>query len=774
MFLSSEPPGDPGTLWGTSRKHRAQAIFGKVAVLVWFALLAVVLTWPLAAQLGTHLLGARWDTEHTGAAWASWWFRTALAQGLHPWRCPWILYPVGSSDLLARMGISLNFLLAAPVMEWIGFIRGYNSMILAIVALNGIAGYALGRQVGGDRVTGVALGTFLVASSFLQKELMAAHPDNANLSWLLLFFAAALSFLERGGGWRMAGAGLTLVLAAATFPGFAYLAALATPVLALGGLARAEVRLDRRFVTRLLLLAGCCAVALAPFVLIWGQGSSGRGANVGGTIALPWTATVEALSVQERIIVDGSMRWWGGPMADLMRTLPNSLALLALWGLLRAPRRAVPWLVVLLLFGLLSTGPYLQVPGPHRGIDLVPTPLLWAYRYLPFLDRWRFPIRFLWMSWIALAALAALGVHALLQSYASGPLRVGALAGVFVLFGYENVLDRIISIPASTWVPQPPPRHYLELAERGEDLAIIQVPVAVDKPTKEEERHFQVANWISLDQYYQSRHGVRTVAGAWMSQSLEPLWLDFLQRNSLMAAVMAWQNDQAGPAVDGQDLADLRALGFREVILNTRYLEESAAAHLAERLTWLLGPPVEEEEGVLQVYLLPAPPATTADARPWPLRRVPAVQRAGAPEAAGLEDGTLIEKFERGDLDGVRRVAALAPTGGLNAAEAAMLAVAQAEAAAAGSPDEAALAALVSRYQEAGYPARATARLLAEVQARPESAWLHLMLAGTYAYRGMPALALASRAEARRLDPAVEADPPELRTPAALFPVGGP
>jgi hypothetical protein len=48
------------------------------------------------------------------------------------------------------------------------------------------------------------------------------------------------------------------------------------------------------------------------------------------------------------------------------------------------------------------------------------------------------------------------------------------------------------------------------------------------------------------------------------------------------------------------------------------------------------------------------------------------------------------------------------------------------------------------------------------------------MLAGTYAYRGMPALALASRAEARRLDPAVEADPPELRTPAALFPVGGP
>ncbi|MFH1463660.1 MAG: hypothetical protein ABIO70_04665 [Pseudomonadota bacterium] len=750
----------PGPVPPSSPPAWRSPLWEGLAVLAWFALLAVAVTWPLAARLDSHLLGMRWDTEQTGAAWVSWWFRTALSHGLYPWHCPWILYPVGSPDLLARMGISLNFLVAAPLMILTGFIKGYNLMILAILCLNGIAGYLLGRQVTGDRAAGVALGSFLVASHFLHVELQVAHPDNANLAWLLLYFAAILRFLERGGRWTLAGAGLSLALATATFPGFAYLAALTAPALVVGTLARAELRLDRRYVVRTLLLAAVSAVALAPFLLIWGHASGGEGAKAGGDVVLPWLASQASLSVQERIIVDNSMRWWGTRLNEVTHVLPIGLALLAVLGLVRSFRRAVPWLLVLLLFGVLSSGPYLQLPDPHGGIALRPWPLLWAYWHLPWLDRWRFPIRFLWMGWLALTALGALGVLALIRGY-TGALRLWALAGVLLLAGYDIAYEGIITVPVPTWEPPAPPRHYLDLAARGEDIAIIQVPLTIDKPSPEEERSFPVPTWAALDQYYQSTHGVRTVAGAWMSQSLQPLWLDFLHRNSLMAALMAWQSDQAGPAVDGQDLDDLWALGFREVVLNDRYLLAADRDRLDRNLTWLLGEPTFEEEGVMQVFELPPPSGEAPWARPWPLRRPP-WEPAPSP---------LIAAFEVGDLDVVRQLAAEAPAEILTTTEQALVAIAKAEVRE--ETVSIGLAIRAVQYEQAGYPARATALVLSAITHTPEEFedLGYSNLADTYARRGLPALALEARRRARQQEVPEEAG---LRTPAALHPIERP
>jgi hypothetical protein len=172
--------------------------------------------------------------------------------------------------------------------------------------------------------------------------------------------------------------------------------------------------------------------------------------------------------------------------------------------------------------------------------------------------------------------------------------------------------------------------------------------------------------------------------------------------------------------VDGQDLDDLWALGFREVVLNDRYLLETDRDRLDENLTMLLGEPTFEEEGVMQVFALPVP-------------------------------GTRFQALS----------------------EEALAAVAEAEVgiAAVGQADAETLAVLVTRLQEAGYPARATVRLLAEVEARPDETWIREVLAESYAYRGLPALALASRAKARRLDPSSEEAPPVQRTPAALHPI---
>jgi hypothetical protein len=407
---------------------------------------ALVVSWPLALHLGDGLLGTP-TMDQVDTAW----LRLAAARWLTG-QDPGIYAPLGY-PLTAVVPNWVDHLVAAPLALALPWPIADNLFWLGLIAANGLAGHALGRQLGGTHGAGLLCGLGFALCEPVLREINASHAPQALLLWAPLF----LLFLLRGQGAEGRArdgvlAGVFLGLAALTYwyQGL-FLVVLAVPVVVHGlWTSHREARI-RPVALRLGVLCGVALLLCGP-LLAASLAAAPELAGVGEQ-ALQHVPGMRGQPVPPQhawTFLHGSSPAWpwrAEPIATASRLSPV-LLLAAVVGAWRGPGPRWPWALAAVLGGLLLMGPFLQVDGLPVliGGRLVPLPGWFLAELSDAAGRLHWPARWAVVVPLALLPLAAraprpsiwagaLLIETLLLS-GNAPLQVspvGAFAGWGVL-----------------------------------------------------------------------------------------------------------------------------------------------------------------------------------------------------------------------------------------------------------------------------------------------------------------------------------------------------
>ncbi len=552
---------------------------GEVWPLLLLCLLAVVLTWPLARHPASTLpdLGDPLDS-----AWRLSWPIHQLRHDPPALLDANTYYPFETTYLFDELILGVALVVAPVTALTHNGVLAVNVALLLAFAGNGLAMYALGRRLTGNRIAALAGALPFAFAPF--RFLHLGHVGLSTAFWLPL----ALIFLDRlllrptWPGALLFGLCATMQALSAQYYGFQ------TVLLVALYLGWALVR-RRRWLLQWGTLAHLAfAVVLAevllvpvllPYLGVKGTWAYSRGLEENEL----HSATVTAF------LTPAPDTPLGGTLAGLargaLRVTPGDIWLypglgavvLALVGVLLARRRTtaacdaeqapplVGFFLLLLLFGaVMSLGPVLYpraiVPGsgvtrwmPYRAI----------FNLVPGFDAMRAPERFGNLFLLGLGGLISFGVAAILERVggAGTPGRRGALrrAGRALL-----VAGLLLAVSAEYWhaplrlamVPPPPP-VYAWLAAQPPG-PVLELPLMV--PANELNRE-------QLRQYWSTFHWQTRVNGS----------------SDIAPRAYAALRDDLGAFPDARGLGILQALGVRYVIVHRAQYTPAEWAALAPR-----------------------------------------------------------------------------------------------------------------------------------------------------------------------------------------------
>jgi hypothetical protein len=391
--------------------RRSRRISIGIAVAALYLALALASTWPLTTQLGGTLPQGtdRAATVPLVQAWTLWWTSDRIAAGFSGfWDAP-IFYPARKTFAFSYP-LLLEGFATAPVF-WAGGspALAHNLFLLLALVLNGGIGFGLLRSVGLRTLAAAAGGAMLVMLPYVHHELgvLALVP----LAGLLGTLWAVVCFVRR----PSLSTGLALGLAtAATYLLCEQYATFIGLVLAPAALWLVRRDLfEKRALASLAAAAAVCMVLVAPLAAAQlgaleehgfrrSERTALRSASYPSAwLSTPWPQLVPLPGV------DAVDEVW--MQAHFPGTLKLALALAGLgWGLRRRESRR--WTALLLtaalLAALLSALPRLELGQLSLYRKL--------YDVVPGLAQMRAYWRFIVVSQICVALLAAQGIHAFL------------------------------------------------------------------------------------------------------------------------------------------------------------------------------------------------------------------------------------------------------------------------------------------------------------------------------------------------------------------------
>ncbi len=595
---------------------------------LWSLFLAVALTWPMALHPSAAALGhARADgMKHL---WTLWWMQSSVWQeGQFPFSTLLINYPAGM-DLYPIE--PLNGVVAV-FLPFVSIVTLSNLLVLFNMTLTGVAGAWFGREVSGSRWGGFFAGTLLESSSVMAFFVHVGVGELTHLWWLPLGLGTLLR-ARRTHDWRWFLA-LSACLVGAMLSCFylGFFLSMAVALVAAGTL------WDGRRTPRLVLMYAISAALAIGTVYPVSQrfASSYRSGDIppvglrsylfeehGQPVTDPPSARLEPLQLVRpfRAAQSPEEAAYGGG-----RYIGVSALLLALIGLVRAPRRALPWLLVALFGVVFAMGSFLTDGGElvlWNGARLR-LPHVWLNRLLGYIaEPLNFPVRFLAMTSVALAAMGALAVTAERGSWKQ--LLAVPLALVVVL---EVSAGQMLSWPWASFSPRD--ASALSVLQQAGDGAVIDLALAV--------RADHENRWNGLST--QIAHGKRTQAvpierieyfardGYWfvralpLVQDLQPLY------------------ENRGGSLSGdyrRDIALARDAGFRWIVVAYRSGAEQLPVGLTSGLGRLCGAPLVLGSG-LGVWALPEVTVSDAELETWRqehLAEVDKLRATSGPTAQG-------------------------------------------------------------------------------------------------------------------------------------------
>lgn len=555
------------------------------------AALAVLLSWPTLPRLLTAAVGSP-DTDTPKHLWTLWWMRRELWDGPFGLRTTWVNYPDGIELYpISPLDGLLHALLPLPP------IAASNLLALLHLLLLGLFAGWLGAEVVRTRA-GAHVASALAQGAAFTGFALEVGVGELRLSWWIPLGLALLVHAHRV---RTHGAFVALgfALAGAVLSCFYHglFLAVSTAVWALVTLER-----RRELLVGYALAAGLSLAVVLPVVRVFASSYATTDAQVlfpGASVGLDELLTPDAFLPTVSAYAGG-------------RYLGIVACLLAMLGVLADRRRALPWLAVAVVTGVLALGPVLSwagVPIVANGTAFVlpMKPLNAALAALG--EPINFPARFLAPAMVALAVLGALAT------------RWRGAAWLVPLALLDIAVNDRVAWPRATFAPPALPGF---VEARGEGaVADLSMVASVAEPGV---RTRSIAAQLALNQPFATVPVERLVE--WGGSGVA--WLRALplvqavltaQQRTLVSVDPAWRDD----------LWLLRDRGYDRLLVT--HHTDSPDQRVDKLLTELCGAPVRTHDATLWTIPAHTPTADPATLRATHARRV--ALQGGATGGAG-------------------------------------------------------------------------------------------------------------------------------------------
>jgi hypothetical protein len=464
--------------------------------------LTLVMTWPLAAQFTTAIPAGGDAWQHL---WNLWWMKQALVD-LHtnPFHTDLLYYPYGV-NLYFHTLVPLIGALSIPF-QLLGFnlLAAYNLMVVLSFVAAGLGTYWLVHSLTGSRPGAFVAGLIFTFAPYHFAHLLG-QLNLTSLQWIPFYILALFKLWEadktpsadqnpkskiQNPKWLWA-AGAGVALAANAYTEWIYAMFL--------GLFTAwflawKVGVERQGpgwragAARLAVLGVVAGVLVAPVLVPMVQEAR--------TATYMQSPAIDTLfyssDVVDAFVPSPFHPLWGGIGAAVAAHFPSRhpaervvfvgyvallLGLLAV-AVFRRRKAVLFWGATALGAWVLSLGPVLQVWGRSTfttfGIS-IPMPYLALY-YVPLLNIFRAPSRFIVLTMLALAVLAGFVLAGVGRVRLRGVTRPAAVWGISGVVGVLVLLE-FLAIP----YPMVPPGYnvpfYQELAQEPGDFAILELPL---------------------------------------------------------------------------------------------------------------------------------------------------------------------------------------------------------------------------------------------------------------------------------------------------------
>jgi hypothetical protein len=392
-------------------------------------LLSLAATWPLVTHLRGWVPGlGDWGQN----MWALWWTRhSLLSLAQSPFFTNHLFYPEGVTLLFHPLDVS-DGLLALPLYGLFGGDISYNLMILASFVLGGWGAYLLALYLTKHRAASFIAGLVFALSPYHFLRIDLGHLNLSTLQWIPFYTLFLLKFVQKGSKRSAVLAVFFLMFTAlnswyyVVYCGLLSLAIICWPGVnrpkAIHQLARVRPGFSSHQwfirVGRIGLVLIAAIIILSPLLVPMFQ--------LLGTMTLvgahdPLRHSVDLFGFW----APGPPSIWAGWFEDVWISYaaqnrePGASAyvgytvlVVSLIGVIDRRRRKWTrwWLVVALGFTLLAMGPQLQLDGQLLGVSL---PYQWLADLIPIFSITGIPGRFVVMTSLALAMLAAYGLASL-------------------------------------------------------------------------------------------------------------------------------------------------------------------------------------------------------------------------------------------------------------------------------------------------------------------------------------------------------------------------
>ncbi len=514
-----------------------------------YVALAIVFTWPLFPSMTTMLPHGANDIWQN--YWNFWWWREALFElGKNPYSTDLLFHPYGTS-LVLHTHSTFNQIVALPVNLILGPIAALNFATLLGFILAGIAAHQLAYDVTGNR-SGAYLAGLIFAFFPHHIEQSLEHLNLSSLQFLPWVAMYGLRIM-RGGSRRDAVLfGVVFALNALACWHYALFTLLILPWLWLVEWLGAEDRAAkaREFLVASLIGAGAFALVMLPFIVAmyseavdletYAKDPIDKGIDL-AFLLVPSDQHPLLGRLTQGFYAASRTHPSVGSQAFLGYTV---LFLVAVALVRRRKERAViAWGLVFGCSFVLALGAHPTFAGNQLGVTLPHD----VFQYIPILKGLRVANRFIVISMLALAVLAAIGFAA------REGRRKWAAVVCFALISFEYL-----------WLPYPMQEpDFSPVLDRlaGEaEGAVLSIP-------------FTAHSMTVLNLAYQTRHK-RPIAGGYISVSPRG-------EAALGHDAVVWQLSGLEPPVAGRiDIDHLRKLGFSHVAIHMdrarEYLKEGS------------------------------------------------------------------------------------------------------------------------------------------------------------------------------------------------------
>lgn len=471
-------------------------------VLAAYTLIALALSFPLAAQFGDHIAGV--DGDVWSYLWAMGWARASLLDlGVNSFHTDYIFYPLGGATQLL-WGTALPSFASLPLQLAFGLVPAFNAMYLAASVLTAYGMYLLGKEVltndNGPRREPlfVRRSSFVVGLIFAFSALRLGYGlafTNLFHTEFIPFYILFLLRATRNVGWKnaiLAGFFFALnvyvdfqiaaFLAILTALWFLYVL-IPRGVRALKNYSQVHDALRVREDTtapyaRWLIILAVAGILSLPMLGLILNDFAIEGGNYIRVYPLKYSAdrSYDALSfvlpnarstlyqnIAPRVEgVNASVQTEGESelSPDRQSFLGITVLALALLGAIRFRRKLLFWILLTLVFAILSLGPVLHFAGANTNIPL-PFALV---NNIPILNHIRIPMRYGLMVFFGASVLAGAGTLILLawRRWLFIPL-VALVLLEAVVFPYPTLEFRV-------------PPVYEQIAQTRGDFSVLEIP----------------------------------------------------------------------------------------------------------------------------------------------------------------------------------------------------------------------------------------------------------------------------------------------------------